>query len=298
MYPVLNPFFDTEITKNVEEAKEELGKIEKLVDEYLPKVIDAIKMLAIAIIIYLIGKKVIKTIVKLIEKALNKTTIEESVVHFLTRLCNVLSYLILVIIIVGYLGLPTSSLITLLGSAGLAVGLALQGALSNFAGGVLILLVKPFKLGDYVKTNGYEGVVTGIDVFYTRLTTGDNKVIVIPNGTITNASIENDTDNKERRVDIIVPIEYSQDFNKVKELLLNIAKENPLVVKSDAFEPIVFINEFASSSINVGFRTWAKTEDYWNALWSLQEAVKTEFDKNNISMPFEQLEVKIHKDVE
>lgn len=295
---LFNAFLETDLAKEAQEAKEELTKVQELVNEYIPKVIDFVKMLVIAILIYFVGKKIIKAIVNLVEKALNKSNLDESVSHFLAKLCNVLLYLMLIIMVVGYMGLPTSSLVALLGSAGLAVGLALQGSLANFAGGVLILLMKPFKIGDYIITSGYEGVVTGIDVFYTKLTTGDNKVIVIPNGIITNASIQNNTDNHERRVDIIVPIEYQEDFNKVKALLLRLAEENDLVLKDEIHEPVVFLNEFAASSINVGFRVWAKTDDYWTVLWGLQENIKSEFDKNGISIPFDQLEIKIHKDAE
>lgn len=295
---LLGMFLESDLAKEAENAKEELTKVQELVNEYWPKLLNVLKMIAVAVVIYIVGKKIIKAIVGIVNKALAKTNMDESVSHFLSKLCNVLLYLMLIIMVVGYLGLPTSSLVALLGSAGLAVGLALQGSLSNFAGGVLILLMKPFKLGDYIVANGYEGVVTGIDVFYTRLTTGDNKVIVIPNGVVSNASIQNNTDNYERRVDIIVPIEYKEDFNKVKELLLNLASNNEKVIKDEAHEPIVYLSEFAASSINVGFRVWSKTDDYWDVLWGLQESIKIEFDKNNINIPFDQLEIKIHKDTE
>lgn len=289
-------FLETDLAKEAENAKEELTKVQELINEYTPKLLSVIKMIVIAILIYIIGKKVIKAIVGLVEKALAKSSLEESVSHFLSKVCNVLLYLILIIIVIGYLGLPTSSLITLLGSAGLAVGLALQGSLANFAGGVLILVMKPFKMGDYIITSGYEGTVTGIDVFYTKLTTGDNKVIVIPNGVITNASIQNNSDNKERRVDITVPIAYDEDVEKVREMLLNMANANDKVLKDEEHKPIVFLGEFGASSINLGFRTWAKTEDYWEVYWGLQETIKNEFDKNGINIPFDQLEIKIHKD--
>lgn len=293
---IFRTFFESELAKSAETAKEELTKAQELINEYTPKLINLAKMLVIAILIYIIGKKVIKAIVGLVDKALGKSSLDESVAHFLSKVCNVLLYLILIIIVVGYLGLPTSSLITLLGSAGLAVGLALQGSLSNFAGGVLILVMKPFKLGDYIITSGYEGTVTGIDVFYTKLTTGDNKVIVIPNGVITNASIQNNSDNKERRVDITVPIAYDEDVEKVRGMLLNMAAANDKVLQDEAHHPIVFLGEFGASSINLGFRTWAKTDDYWDVYWGLQETIKKEFDKNGINIPFDQLEIKIHKD--
>ncbi len=289
-------FLESDLAKGAENAKEEISKVQELVNEYTPKLINAVKMLIVAILIYIIGKKIIKGIIGLVDKALSKSNLDESVSHFLAKLCNVLLYLMLIIIVVGYLGLPTSSLVALLGSAGLAVGLALQGSLSNFAGGVLILIMKPFKLGDYIITSGYEGTVTGIDVFYTKLTTGDNKVIVIPNGVITNASIQNNSDNTERRVDIIVPISYDENIDKVREMLLNMADANDKVLKDDDHKPIVFLGEFGASSINLGFRTWAKTEDYWTVYWGLQETIKNEFDKNGINIPFDQLEIKIHKE--
>ena len=293
---LMRTFYESDLAKGAEAAKEELSKAQQLIDEYTPKLINLVKMIVIAIIIYIVGKKIIKGIVGVIEKALNKSNLDDSVSHFLAKLCNVLLYLMLIIVVVGYLGLPTSSLVALLGSAGLAVGLALQGSLANFAGGVLILLMKPFKIGDYIITSGFEGVVTGIDVFYTKLTTGDNKVIVIPNGVITNASIQNNSDNTERRVDITVPIAYDEDVEKVREMLLNMADANELVLKDEEHKPIVFLGEFGASSINLGFRTWAKTSDYWAVFWGLQETIKKEFDKNGINIPFDQLEIKIHKD--
>ena len=150
---LMRTFYESDLAKGAEAAKEELSKAQQLIDEYTPKLINLVKMIVIAIIIYIVGKKIIKGIVGVIEKALNKSNLDDSVSHFLAKLCNVLLYLMLIIVVVGYLGLPTSSLVALLGSAGLAVGLALQGSLANFAGGVLILLMKPFKIGDYIITS-------------------------------------------------------------------------------------------------------------------------------------------------
>ncbi len=291
-------FLDADIAESVsqtaDEAKEEISKAQQMLEDMLPKLISFARMIIVALIIYVVGKKVISWVVNLVNKALMRSKLEKGVVQFLTKLCSVCLYLLLITMIVGYLGLPTSSLVALVGSAGLAIGLALQGALANFAGGVLILVMKPFKVGDYIATGGNEGKVTNIDVFYTRLTTLDNKVVVIPNGSITSASIQNYTAYGVRRVDLTVPMEYKDDFERVRTVLNLIADNSDLVLKDDAHQPLIVIDKFDSSSINIGFKVWTKTENYWTVFWDLQRIIKAEFDNRNISIPFEQLDVNLH----
>lgn len=281
--------------EQIEEKVSEVTRIfEKIKDFIFDKGLSILMMILFALLVLFVGKKVKKVIIKIIKRAFERSSVDASVAHFLVKLCDVLFTLVIVIAVVDIIGVDTSSLVALIGSAGLAVGLALQGSLANFAGGVLILIMKPFKLGDYIISGGEEGTVVGIDVFYTKLRTGDNRTIVIPNGTISNASIENVTSREFRRVDLLVPVEYSADISKIRGILLDIADKNELVVKdTPEHAPIVFVSAFEASDIAIGFRCWAETDNYWNAKWSLQEEIKNTFDKEGISIPFNQLDVNI-----
>lgn len=291
-------FMDADIVESAsqaaDDAKEELSKAQQMIQNIIPKLISFGRMIIVALLIYIVGKKVISWVVNLFNKALLKSKLEKGVVQFLTKLCSVCLYMLLITMIVGYLGLPTSSLVALVGSAGLAIGLALQGALANFAGGVLILIMKPFKVGDYIVTGGNEGKVTSIDVFYTRLTTFDNRIVVIPNGSITSASVQNYTGYGVRRVDLTVPMEYKDNFERVRKVLNQIAAEHELILNDDAHKPLIVIDKFDASSVNIGFKVWTKAENYWTVFWDMHRIIKAEFDNENISIPFEQLDVNLH----
>ena len=197
----------------------------------VPNIVTYVLMIILALVIFFVGKKIIKFLIKLLRKSFTKTNMDEGVSRFLLSMINIVLHIILVVIIAGFLGLETTSLAALVGSAGLAVGLSLQGSLANFAGGVLILMLKPFAIGDYIVAEGTEGVVNHIDIFYTRLLTVDNKLAVIPNGKLSNAVITNVTSEPLRRVDITVGIEYSQDVDRVKAILSDIATNDELVLK-------------------------------------------------------------------
>ena len=200
-------------------------------------------------------------------------------------------YFVLVLIILSQFGVTASSVIAVLGSAGLTVGLALQGSLSNFAGGVLILLLKPFVVGDYIIENAdkMEGTVAEITIFYTKLLTVDNKAIMIPNGTLSNSSIVNVTAMKKRRLDMLFGVAYDSDIKKVKEILERVAIGDEAILKDEPTN--VFVSELKDSYVEVGTRGWVKKEDYWEAKWRITENVKLEFDKEGISIPFPQVEV-------
>ena len=199
----------------------------------------------------------------------------------------------LIFIIMGLFGIATTSAVAVLGSAGVAVGLALQGSLSNFAGGVLILLLKPFKVGDYIIEHSHnnEGTVTEISIFYTKLLTVDNKLIVIPNGTLSNSSLTNVTNKDRRRVDLVVGIAYEADAGRAIELLTElIHSRKPLVNPEKA---LVYIKELGESSVVVGLHYWVKTADYWDEAWSINRAIKETLDANGIAIPFNQLDVHV-----
>lgn len=291
---VLEATVDIENEQIEETVNEVTGVFDEIKDFIVDRGLSILMMIVFALLVLFIGKKIKKVLIKIIKRAFERSTVDPSVAHFLVKMCDVLFTLVLVIVVVDIMGVDTSSLVALIGSAGLAVGLALQGSLANFAGGVLILIMKPFKIGDYIISSGEEGTVVGIDVFYTKLRTGDNRTIVIPNGTISNASIENVTSREFRRVDLLVPVEYSADISKIRGILLDIADKNELVLKdTPEHMPVVFVDTFEASDIAIGFRCWAETDNYWNAKWSLQEEIKNTFDKEGISIPFNQLDVNI-----
>lgn len=247
--------------------------------------------LFIALLIFLIGKKIVKKAVKMLGNSLRKSNIEEGTIHFLSSLLNGVGMVVLVFIVANYLNFSTGPIVAILGSAGLAVGLALQGSLSNFAGGVLILVMKPFRIGDYICALGNEGTVVGIDMVYTTLLTADNQKVVIPNGTLSNTNIVNVTNEQNRRVDIIVGVDYDSDIIQVKEILFEIAKKHELVLKDEDIK--VYVNNFDASAVSMGLRVWVKTEDYWQVKWDLQEQIKVVFDEKGISIPFERIDVNV-----
>lgn len=262
-------------------------------EQFIPALITFGKRIFIAILIFLIGKKILKGILKVLDKSFQRSNMEEGVNHFLLSLGKGLGYAILVVIIADYIGVGTSSILALVGSAGLAIGLALQGSLSNFAGGVLILLMKPFRIGDYIIALGNEGTVTGIDIFYTKLLTADNRLIVMPNGSLANASIVNVTNEPVRRLDLEVCIDYSENIKKVKDILSAIGQQQESILKDN--DITIFVSSFDPSAIKLGMRVWVATEDYWNVKWDLHERIKAAFDENNIVIPFDQLDVNLTK---
>ncbi len=247
----------------------------------------------LAIIIYIICRKLINLLVKLSKKAMDKTKFEKGVESFLLSLIKIGLYALTIFAIFEILGIATTTIVAVLGSVGLTIGLALQGSLSNFAGGVLILILKPYIVGDYIVTCGVEGSVDSIDIFYTTLKTPDNKMIVVPNGTISNSTITNVSHEKERRLDLTLPVAYGTDIQKVKDLLTGVYEAEETAIKDKGLT--VFLGEFADSAINIGFRIWVNSSDYWTTKWRLQETINNVFAENNIEIPFNQLDVHLDK---
>lgn len=269
--------------------------VKELVDLLVEWGLSVGKNILLSLIILLVGRKLIKWILKLLEKSFSKGKLEPIVIKFLLSMIKFLLYALILIVIIGILGIPTSSFIAALSSAGLAIGLALQGSLSNFAGGVLILLFKPFKIGDYIKedTNGNEGVVSGIDLFYTKLQTSDNKCIVVPNGTLANSSLTNFTEQKKRRLELKVGISYDSDIKLAKDTLLEVINSYDKVLKDE--DITVFVDELAESQVTIGTRVWTLTDDYWITKWDLLEQYKTALDSKGIEIPFNQLSVTVNE---
>ena len=272
-------------------AEKELGLLERYLEDSLPKLLDFAIDVILAIIVFGIGLRVINWLVRLVKKSMQKANVEQGVLTFISSLCKYVLYFVLVLIILSQFGVTASSVIAVLGSAGLTVGLALQGSLSNFAGGVLILLLKPFVVGDYIIENSdkQEGTVSEITIFYTKLLTPDNKAIMLPNGTLSNSSIVNVTAMKKRRLDLRFGVAYDSDIQKVKEILEQVAIGDEAILKDEPTN--VFVSELMDSYVEMGARGWVKTDDYWTAKWRITENVKLEFDKAGISIPFPQMEI-------
>lgn len=278
------------VSENVADVQEQTNVFINYITNHIPDMISFAINILIAIIIFLIGKKIINLVRKILKKSLTRTNADIGVIQFLDSVVKGVLYFILIVIIVGRFGVEASSMMAIVGSAGLAVGLALQGSLSNFAGGVLILVLKPFKVGDYIISTE-EGTVEQIQIFYTKLVTADNKLVYLPNGALANSNIVNVTAEETRRVDFSVGIGYSADLKLAKQILGDIAQKYPKRIEDG--EISVFVNELGASEVNLGLRIWVKTEDYWDAKCVITENVKLEFDKNNIEIPYNQLDVHI-----
>lgn len=249
----------------------------------------------LAFLALFIGLKLIKWLRKIIHKCLDRVNADVGVVQFLDALIKYSLIFVLILGIASSFGFEVTSLAALLGSAGVTLGLALQGSLSNFAGGVLILLLKPFKVGDYIKedTNGNEGTVTEISLIYTKLTTYDGKIIVLPNGTLANNSLTNVTGTDTRRLDLRITVSYDSNIKKVKDILMAILNEDEKILKTKDLD--VFVDTLGDSGIILGVRCYTKQEDYWPVKWRLLENIKQKFDENNIEIPYSRMDVTIRQ---
>lgn len=254
--------------------------------------------IVIAIILLILGFIFINWLSKKIEKHGKKVEkskhIDTTVYRTLSYLTKVALKILIVLSLVAYLGIDTSAITALIASLGVGVGLAVNGTLSNFAGGILLLFTRPFKDGDYISANGFEGTVEDIFVCNTKIRTNDNKVVYLPNGKLSTSEIVNFTENSTRRVDLTYSISYSDDFEKAEEIVKQVAAANAKVLKDPA--PKARITKHASSSIDLFCAVWCKTEDYWDVLFDMNEQVKKAFDENGISIPFNQLDVHVKND--
>ncbi len=279
--------------QKAQEAIENPGIIRTYLENLIPDLLAFALQVVIAIVIYVIGAKIIKYVLKLVRRSMERAGADEGVKQFLGTLIKYALYLLLITIILNLFGIATTSVVAVLGSIGVAAGLALQGSLSNMAGGVLILLLKPFRVGDYIieDSNKNEGTVAEISIFYTKLVTVDNRVIMIPNGTLANSSMTNVSRMTKRRIDLIIGVAYESDIKQVKEILKNVAEAEEARLPEE--EISIFVSELADSSVNMGVRIWVATEDYWPAKWRLTENIKIALDEHQISIPYPQLDVQI-----
>lgn len=247
----------------------------------------------IAIAIFVIGKMIAKAIARLFEKSLEAKKVDKAVGGFVSSIVYSLMMVAIVLMALSQVGVETTSFIAILGAAGLAVGLALQGSLSNFASGVLIIILKPFKAGDFVEAGGVAGSIEKIEIFSSVIKTPDNKVIIVPNSAITGSPITNYSREKTRRVDLVIGVGYDADLKQTKELLTTVVTAHSKVLKSPA--PTIAVSELADSSVNFVVRPWANTPDYWAVYFDLTEQIKIALDDANINIPYPQMDVHLNK---
>jgi len=257
---------------------------QKWIDEGYNLIIEFGPKLIAAILIWIVGSWIVKLLLKGIRKAMQKQSYDESLQKFLFDLLSWGLKILLILVVLSTVGIETTSFAAILAAAGLAVGLALQGSLSNFAGGVLIMIFKPFKVGDLIEAQGEIGGVSEISIFTTKLTGLSNKEIIIPNGILSNGNIVNYTSLGTRRVDLVIGVSYDSDIKQTKSVLMAILQKHKLILKDPA--PSVTVLELADSSVNFAVRPWCKSEDYWTVYFEVMEEVKEQLDANGIEIPY------------
>lgn len=266
------------------------SKLEKVMNAFIEQGAELGWTLVKALIVFLIGRLVIGLINKLVKRILTKRNIEPSVKTFMESLTNVVLTILLIISVVGTLGVQTSSFAALLASAGVAIGMALSGNLSNFAGGLIILLFKPYKVGDYIEYNDVYGTVNQIQIFHTVLSTVDNKIIYIPNGSLSSGVVTNYSYQTTRRIEWTFGVEYGTDYEMVKQVIESVlARESRII--SEPAEPFIALHKLADSSVNIVVRVWVQSTDYWDVYFNLNKEIYATFNAAGIGFPFPQLTV-------
>ena len=271
----------------IEAAKN--GEVDQLIHQAITMGMEAGKSLLLALVIFFVGRYAIKFINRMVARMLERRNVEPTVQSFLKSFVNITLIVLLIIMVVGTLGVNTTSLAALLASAGLAVGMALSGNLQNLAGGIILLFLKPFKIGDFIEVQGVSGIVKAIQIFHTILTTTDNKELFIPNGALSSGNITNYTKNDLRRVDFTISVEYGTDIEKVKQVTLSLLQEDKRIMQEPA--PFIAVKELAASSVDFVLRVWTKASDYWDVFFNTNERIYTEFNKQGIGFPFPQIQV-------
>ena len=249
--------------------------------------------IVIAAAILLVGIWLAKQLKEWAGKLMERHGLDIMLASFLSNIIHIIILAFVVIAALGKLGIQTTSIIAVMGAAGLAVGLALQGSLSNFASGVMIIALRPFKVGDFVEAGGISGIVEGIQIFSTQMRTGDNKLIIVPNGSITSSTITNYSAKETRRVDMVFGISYDDDIKKAKTVLQDLVSADERILDDPA--PVIAVSELADNSVNLIVRPWVKTADYWNVYWDLTEAVKMRFDQEGLHIPYPQRDIHLHQ---
>lgn len=284
-----------EVIETTNEAAEDVNVFIQYLQDHIPNLIGFAIEIVLALIFFFLGRIVIKWIRKLTRKMLERSNVDKGVETFVDSLLKFMLYGILLFTIATKFGFDTASVAALIASAGVAVGLAVQGSLSNFAGGILILLLKPFVVGDYIieDNHGDEGTVKEIQLFYTKLLTFDNRTVVIPNGMLTNNSLTNVTHMDERKLELKVSISYESDLLKAKAVLADLIRKESRIMQDK--EHRIFVDELGDDGVILGIRCWVSTEDYWNVRWDMLEGIKLTFDRESIVIPYRQMNVRIQE---
>ncbi len=285
-----------ENTEVMEQSVEEMGILFQTIQKYGEQAIELGFRVVLAIVVFALGRMVIKWIRKIVRKTMDHSNVDTGVAQFVDSFLKFGLYGVLIFSIATKFGVDASSIAAMLASAGVAVGLALQGSLSNFAGGVLILVLKPFVVGDYIieDNNKNEGTVKEIQLFYTKLTTIDNKTIIIPNGMLTNNSLTNVTEKNERKLDLKIDISYESDLRKAKDVIRRLLEAEERIHKND--DMMIFVDSLGASSVVIGVRAWTNASDYWAVRWKLLEDIKLEMDKEGIVIPYQQVTVHVKEE--
>ena len=271
------------------------GAFKSWLETFLPTVLSFFWSVILALILWFVGVKLVRALNKIITKALKRRNADIGAIQFINGLVTALGYLLFVVIILNLFGITTTSIAAAVASVFVTAGLALQGSLSNFAGGVLILILHPFKVGDYIieDTRGNEGTVMEISIFYTKLRTIQNEIVVVPNGNLANTSLTNITYMNKRMINKTFSISYEDDIKKAKDVIRKIATDIPTRIKEDEIK--VFVNDLGDSAVEIGVRVYVEMDTYFDTLWQFMEDVKYALDENGITIPYNQLEVTMHR---
>ncbi len=280
--------------ETAQELTDHVSQFQKYLDEHTPELISFGIKVVLSIVVLYIGSRLIRWVLGLVRRSLGRTGMDKGAVQFLCSFLKALLYILLIFGIGMNFGIKESSVAALLGTAGVTIGLALQGGLSNLAGGVMLLIFKPFQVGDYIivdKANGWEGTVYKIEICYTTLLSVDYRHIVIPNGTLSGNTVVNLTARDMRKLELKIGISYDSDMHKAKQILEQIIRDDKGTREDQGM--LVYVDELAESAVVLGLRVWVPTEDYWTVRWRLNEAIKDEFDRQGIQIPYRQLDVHI-----
>ncbi|WP_368191331.1 mechanosensitive ion channel family protein [Blautia sp. 1033sp1_1033st1_G9_1033SCRN_220408] len=280
--------------ETAQELTDHVSQFQKYLDEHTPQLISFGIKVVLSIVVLYIGSRLIRWVLGLVRRSLGRTGMDKGAVQFLCSFLKALLYILLIFGIGMNFGIKESSVAALLGTAGVTIGLALQGGLSNLAGGVMLLIFKPFQVGDYIivdKANGWEGTVYKIEICYTTLLSVDYRHIVIPNGTLSGNTVVNLTARDMRKLELKIGISYDSDMHKAKQILEQIIKDDKGTREDQGM--LVYVDELAESAVTLGLRVWVPTEDYWTVRWRLNETIKDEFDRQGIRIPYRQLDVHV-----
>lgn len=280
--------------ETAQELTDHVSQFQKYLDEHTSQLISFGIKVVLSIVVLYIGSRLIRWVLGLVRRSLGRTGMDKGAVQFLCSFLKALLYILLIFGIGMNFGIKESSVAALLGTAGVTIGLALQGGLSNLAGGVMLLIFKPFQVGDYIivdKANGWEGTVYKIEICYTTLLSVDYRHIVIPNGTLSGNTVVNLTARDMRKLELKIGISYDSDMHKAKQILEQIIKDDKGTREDQGM--LVYVDELAESAVTLGLRVWVPTEDYWTVRWRLNETIKDEFDRQGIRIPYRQLDVHV-----